>query len=165
MSRLEEAWAQKEKFIQSNRMILKFRDDRIAHLKRELETGERVEPARQDQILIDQLLQEIRLLREQVYIHTHTLSHTWIRLGMHEHGVSHPHAHAPLSPLSQVEHHPRMMWYAAENCSLKEEVRTLRALESVKHAQEAASQSAAELEQAFQEVLKSEEGAEAVGGE
>ncbi|XP_060781115.1 kinesin-like protein KIF15 [Neoarius graeffei] len=127
VSHLEEAWAQKEKFIQSNRMILKFRDDRIAHLKRELEAREQVEPARQDQILIDQLLQEIRLLREQ------------------------------------VEHHPRMMWYAAENCSLKEEVRTLRALESVKHAQEALSQSAAELEQAFQEVLKSEEGAEAVG--
>ncbi|MCI4376907.1 hypothetical protein PGIGA_G00193830 [Pangasianodon gigas] len=127
LSRLEEAWAQKEKFIQSNRMILKFRDDRIAHLKRELETGERAEPARQDQILIDQLLQEIRLLREQ------------------------------------VEHHPRMMWYAAENCSLKEEVRALRALESVKHAQEAASQSEAELERAFQEVLKSEEGAEAAG--
>ncbi|XP_053476162.1 kinesin-like protein KIF15-A [Ictalurus furcatus] len=127
VSRLEEAWAQKEKFIQSNRMILKFRDDRIAHLKRELETGERAEPARQDQILIDQLLQEIRLLREQ------------------------------------VEHHPRMMWYAAENCSLKEEVRALRALESVKHAQEGASQSAAELEQAFQEALKSEEGVEATG--
>lgn len=157
VSHLEEAWAQKEKFIQSNRMILKFRDDRIAHLKRELEAREQVEPARQDQILIDQLLQEIRLLREQVRARTR------IRLGTHEHGVSHPHARAP--PLSQVEHHPRMMWYAAENCSLKEEVRTLRALESVKHAQEALSQSAAELEQAFQEVLKSEEGAEAVGGE
>ncbi|KAM9477578.1 kinesin-like protein KIF15 isoform 2-T2 [Clarias gariepinus] len=127
VSRLEEAWGQKEKFIQSNRMILKFRDDRIARLKRELESGERAEPARQDQILIDQLLQEIRLLREQ------------------------------------VEHHPRMMWYAAENCSLKEEVRTLRALESVKLAQEAASQSAAELEQAYQEVLQSEEGAETEG--
>ncbi|MCJ8731080.1 hypothetical protein PDJAM_G00191800 [Pangasius djambal] len=122
-----EAWAQKEKFIQSNRMILKFRDDRIAHLKRELETGERAEPERQGQILIEQLLQEIRLLREQ------------------------------------VEHHPRMMWYAAENCSLKEEVRALRALESVKQAQEAASQSEAELQRAFQEVLKSEEGAEAAG--
>ncbi|XP_058242666.1 kinesin-like protein KIF15-A [Hemibagrus wyckioides] len=127
LSRLEEALAQKEKFIQSNRMILKFRDDRIAHLKRELETGERVEPARQDQILIDQLLQEIRLLRDQ------------------------------------VEHHPRVLWYAAENCSLKEEVRSLRALESVKHAQEAVSQSAAELEKAFQEVLKSEEGSDAAG--
>ncbi|TST98546.1 ATP-dependent RNA helicase TDRD9 [Bagarius yarrelli] len=125
VSRLDEALKQKEKFIQSNRMILKFRDDRIAHLKRVLDTGEQVEPARQDQILIDQLLQEIRLLREQ------------------------------------VEHHPRVMWYAAENCSLKEEVRVLRALESVKQAQEATTQSAAELEQAFQEVLKSEEGAEA----
>ncbi|KAI5611764.1 kinesin-like protein KIF15, partial [Silurus asotus] len=127
VSRLEEAWAQKEKFIQSNRMILKFRDDRIAHLKKELETGERVEPARQDQILIDQLLQEIRVLREQ------------------------------------VEHNPRVMWYAAENCSLKAEVHALRALESVKDAQEDASQSAAELEKAFQEVLKPEESMEAMG--
>lgn len=80
VSRLEEAWAQKEKFIQSNRMILKFRDDRIAHLKRELEKGERVEPARQDQILIDQLLREIRLLREQV--HTHSCSYTPTQIGL-----------------------------------------------------------------------------------
>lgn len=58
-----------------------------------------------------------------------------------------------------------MMWYAAENCSLKEEVRVLKALESVKHAQTGMSQSAAELEQAFLEALKSEEGAEVPGGE
>uniref|UniRef100_A0AAR2KMY5 Kinesin-like protein n=1 Tax=Pygocentrus nattereri TaxID=42514 RepID=A0AAR2KMY5_PYGNA len=127
VSRLEEAWAQKEKFIQSNRMILKFRDDRIAQLKRELETGQQSEPQRKDQILIEQLLQEIRLLREQ------------------------------------VEHHPRMMWYAAENYSLKEEVRALQALESVKSAQEAVSQSAAELENAFQELMQTEEAAEASG--
>uniref|UniRef100_A0AAR2J7J3 Kinesin-like protein n=1 Tax=Pygocentrus nattereri TaxID=42514 RepID=A0AAR2J7J3_PYGNA len=126
VSRLEEAWAQKEKFIQSNRMILKFRDDRIAQLKRELETGQQSEPQRKDQILIEQLLQEIRLLREQ------------------------------------VEHHPRMMWYAAENYSLKEEVRALQALESVKSAQEAVSQSAAELENAFQELMQTEEAAEAL---
>ncbi|XP_062850951.1 kinesin-like protein KIF15 [Trichomycterus rosablanca] len=123
VSQLDEAWAQKEKFIQSNRMILKFRDDRIAQMKKELETGDRLEPARQDQILIDQLLQEIRLLREQ------------------------------------VEHHPRMMWFAAENCSLREEVRTLRTFESVKSAQKASSQNAAELEQAFHELLESEEAA------
>uniref|UniRef100_A0A3B4BWJ8 Kinesin motor domain-containing protein n=1 Tax=Pygocentrus nattereri TaxID=42514 RepID=A0A3B4BWJ8_PYGNA len=126
VSRLEEAWAQKEKFIQSNRMILKFRDDRIAQLKRELETGQQSEPQRKDQILIEQLLQEIRLLREQ------------------------------------VEHHPRMMWYAAENYSLKEEVRALQALESVKSAQEAVSQSAAELENAFQELIFLNETVEAV---
>ncbi|XP_036429425.1 kinesin-like protein KIF15-A [Colossoma macropomum] len=127
VSRLEEAWAQKERFIQSNRMILKFRDDRIAQLKRELETGQQSEPQRQDQILIEQLLQEIRLLREQ------------------------------------VEHHPRMMMYAAENCSLKEKVRALQALESVKSAQEAVSQSAAELEKAFQDLMQTEEAAEASG--
>lgn len=66
MSWLEEAWAQKEKFIQSNRMILKFRDDRITQLKRELEAGQQVDLQRQDKVLIEQLLQEIRLLREQV---------------------------------------------------------------------------------------------------
>uniref|UniRef100_A0A8B9K5I3 Kinesin-like protein n=1 Tax=Astyanax mexicanus TaxID=7994 RepID=A0A8B9K5I3_ASTMX len=121
VSRMEEAWAQKEKFIQSNRMILKFRDDRIARLKQELEAGQQAGPQRQDQTLIEQLLQEIRLLRDQ------------------------------------VEHHPRMMWYAAENCSLRDEVRTLRALESVKSAQQVVSQSAAELEQEFQELMKVEE--------
>lgn len=57
------------------------------------------------------------------------------------------------------------MWYAAENCSLKEDVRVLRALESVQHAQEGMSQSTAELEQAFQEALKSEEGTEEAVGE
>ncbi|XP_072532827.1 kinesin-like protein KIF15 [Salminus brasiliensis] len=127
VSRMEEAWAQKEKFIQSNRMILKFRDDRISQLKRELEAGRQAEPQRQDQTLIDQLLQEIRLLREQ------------------------------------VEHHPRMMWYAAENCSLREEVRALRALEAVKSAQQVVSQSAAELEKAFQELTQTEEPTEASG--
>uniref|UniRef100_A0A8B9RBR4 Kinesin motor domain-containing protein n=1 Tax=Astyanax mexicanus TaxID=7994 RepID=A0A8B9RBR4_ASTMX len=127
VSRMEEAWAQKEKFIQSNRMILKFRDDRIARLKQELEAGQQAGPQRQDQTLIEQLLQEIRLLRDQ------------------------------------VEHHPRMMWYAAENCSLRDEVRTLRALESVKSAQQVVSQSAAELEQEFQELMKVEEPTEAAG--
>ncbi len=62
MSHLEAAWAQKEKFIQSSRMILKFRDDHISQLKRELQTGQRSDPDQQNQ----QLLEEIRLLREQV---------------------------------------------------------------------------------------------------
>lgn len=56
------------------------------------------------------------------------------------------------------------MWFAAENCSLREEVRTLRTLESVKSAQKASSQNAAELEQAFRELLLSEEAAEAAEG-
>lgn len=62
MSQLEAAWAQKEKFIQSNRMIMKFRDDYIAQLKKELQTGQRSDPEQQNQ----ELQEEIRLLRDQV---------------------------------------------------------------------------------------------------
>ncbi len=62
VSHLEAAWAQKEKFIQSSRMILKFRDDHISQLKRDLQTGQSSDPDQQNQ----QLQEEIRLLREQV---------------------------------------------------------------------------------------------------
>lgn len=43
-------------------MILKFRDDHIAQLKKELQNGQRAEPEEQ----IRQLQEEIRLLRDQV---------------------------------------------------------------------------------------------------
>uniref|UniRef100_A0A8C2HTT1 Kinesin-like protein n=1 Tax=Cyprinus carpio TaxID=7962 RepID=A0A8C2HTT1_CYPCA len=109
VSQLEAAWAQKEKFIQSNRMILKFRDDHIAQLKKELQTGQRSDPDQQNQ----QLQEEIRLLREQ------------------------------------VEHHPRMMQYAAENCALREEIQALRALDSVRSAVETKAQSLTALEKSF----------------
>lgn len=62
VSQLEAAWAQKEKFIQSSRMILKFRDDHISQLKKELQSSQRSDPDQQNQ----QLQEEIRLLREQV---------------------------------------------------------------------------------------------------
>lgn len=58
-----------------------------------------------------------------------------------------------------------MMWYAAENRTLREEVCALRALESVKSAQEVVSQSAAELEQAFKELTQTEEATEPTGGD
>ncbi|XP_066535073.1 kinesin-like protein KIF15 isoform X2 [Hoplias malabaricus] len=124
---LEKAWAQKESYFHSNRMILKFRDDRIAQLKKQLESGQHTEPQQRDQTLIDQLLQEIRMLREQ------------------------------------VEHHPRVIKYAAEIYSLKQEIQALRALESVKDAQEVVSQSAAELEKTFQELTQTEEAKEVMG--
>ncbi|KAK1791309.1 hypothetical protein P4O66_013322, partial [Electrophorus voltai] len=125
LSQLKEAWAQKEKFIHSNRMILRFRDDRIAQLKQELEAGRPAQTRQQqDETLITQLLQEIAQLRDQ------------------------------------VEHHPRVMWYAAENCSLRDEVRALRASEAVKSAQDASAQATAELEQALQELLQMEENME-----
>uniref|UniRef100_A0A8C1UJP6 Kinesin family member 15 n=1 Tax=Cyprinus carpio TaxID=7962 RepID=A0A8C1UJP6_CYPCA len=114
VSQLEAAWAQKEKFIQSSRMILKFRDDHIAQLKKELQTGQRSDPDQQNQ----QLQEEIRLLREQ------------------------------------VEHHPRMMRYAAENCALREEVRALRALDSVRSAVESKVQSLTALEKTFLQLLE-----------
>lgn len=47
-----------------------------------------------------------------------------------------------------------MMRYAAENFSLREEVRVLRAMESVKSAQEMAEQCTAELEASFQTQLE-----------
>ncbi|KAK2867619.1 hypothetical protein QQF64_023345 [Cirrhinus molitorella] len=123
VSQLEAAWAQKEKFIQSNRMILKFRDDHIAQLKKELQTGQRLDPDQQNQ----QLQEEIRLLREQ------------------------------------VEHHPRMMRYAAENCALREEVRALRALDSVRSAVETKVQSLTTLEKTFLQLLEAQRTEESSG--
>ncbi|XP_051978740.1 kinesin-like protein KIF15-A [Xyrauchen texanus] len=116
VSQLQAAWAQKEKFIQSNRMILKFRDDHIAQLKKELQTGHRSEPEQQ----IQQLQEEIRLLRDQ------------------------------------MEHHPRMMHYAAENCSLREEIQVLRALEMVRSAGEVELQSLTVLEKTFLQLVEAQ---------
>ncbi|XP_077067426.1 kinesin-like protein KIF15 isoform X2 [Siphateles boraxobius] len=123
VSQLEAAWAQKEKFIQSNRMIMKFRDDYIAQLKKELQTGQRSDPEQQNQ----ELLEEIRLLRDQ------------------------------------VEHHPRMMRYAAENCALREENRALRALDSVRSAIETKVQSLTALEKNFLELLEAQRPEETTG--
>lgn len=49
-----------------------------------------------------------------------------------------------------------MTRYAAENYSLREENRQLRSLESVRRAEEAAGQAAAELEEEFQRALETE---------
>ncbi|KAI2648072.1 Kinesin-like protein KIF15-A [Labeo rohita] len=116
VSQLEAAWAQKEKFIQSNRMILKFRDDHIAQLKKELQTGQRSDPDQQNQ----QLQEEIRLLREQVDMHS-------------------------------------------ENCALREEVRALRALDSVRSAVETKVQSLTALEKTFLELLEAQRTEESSG--
>ncbi|XP_052400045.1 kinesin-like protein KIF15-A isoform X2 [Carassius gibelio] len=125
VSQLEAAWAQKEKFIQSSRMILKFRDDHIAQLKKELQTGQRPDADQQNQ----QLQDEIRLLREQ------------------------------------VEHHPRMMQYAAENRALREEIQALRALDSVKSAVETKAQSLTALEKTFLQLLEAQRTEESTGGD
>ncbi|XP_032356318.1 kinesin-like protein KIF15 isoform X4 [Etheostoma spectabile] len=120
VAQLEEAWTQKDKFIHSSRMIVKFREDHIYRLEKKLKTGQVLLSDKESQMLIDQLKEEIKILRDQ------------------------------------VEHHPKMTRYAAENFSLREENRQLRSLESVMKTEEAAAQVAAELEEAFQRAMETE---------
>ncbi|XP_008282437.1 kinesin-like protein KIF15 [Stegastes partitus] len=120
VAQLEEAWTQKDKFIHSSRMIVRFREDHIARLEKKLKAGQSSLSDKDSQALIDQLNEEIKILRDQ------------------------------------VEHHPKMTRYAAENYSLREENRLLRSLESVVKAEEVVAQVAAELEDAFQSAMESE---------
>uniref|UniRef100_A0A3Q1F8M0 Kinesin family member 15 n=1 Tax=Acanthochromis polyacanthus TaxID=80966 RepID=A0A3Q1F8M0_9TELE len=120
VAQLEEAWTQKDKFIHSSRMIVRFREDHISRLEKKLKAGQSLLSDKDSQALIDQLKEEIKILRDQ------------------------------------VEHHPKMTRYAAENYSLREENRLLRSLESVVKAEEVAAQVAAELEDAFQMAVESE---------
>ncbi|XP_072221611.1 kinesin-like protein KIF15 [Leuresthes tenuis] len=120
VAQLEEAWTQKDKFIHSSRMIIRFREDHISRLEKNLKAGESSLSAMHSQAVIDQLKEEIKILRDQ------------------------------------VEHHPKMTRYAAENYSLREENRQLRSLESVMKAEEVAAQMAAELEEALQRAVDSE---------
>uniref|UniRef100_A0A3Q4GNA5 Kinesin family member 15 n=1 Tax=Neolamprologus brichardi TaxID=32507 RepID=A0A3Q4GNA5_NEOBR len=120
VAQLEEAWAQKDKFIHSSRMIVRFREDHISRLEKKLKAGENSLSDKDSQALIDQLKEEIKILKDQ------------------------------------VEHHPKMTRYAAENYSLREENRQLRSLESVVKAQEVAAQVAVEIEEAFQKAVESE---------
>ncbi|KAM4625881.1 kinesin-like protein KIF15 [Polymixia lowei] len=120
VAQLEEAWAQKDKFIQSSRMIVKFREDHISRLEKKLKGGQCSLSDEESQVLVDQLKEEIKILKDQ------------------------------------VEHHPKMTRYAAENYSLREENRQLRSLVSVREAEEAAGQAATELEEAFQRAMEAE---------
>ncbi|XP_068435836.1 kinesin-like protein KIF15 [Clinocottus analis] len=120
VSQLEEAWTQKDKFIHSSRMILRFREDHISRLETKLKTGPGSLSDNESQALIDQLKKEIKILRDQ------------------------------------VEHHPKMTRYAAENFSLRQENRQLRSLESVVKAEEVSVHVAADLEEAFQRALETE---------
>ncbi|KAM7375859.1 hypothetical protein PAMP_005625 [Pampus punctatissimus] len=125
VSQLEEAWTQKDKFIHSSRMIVRFREDHISRLEKKLKAGHGFLSDMESQAQIDQLKEEIKILRDQ------------------------------------VEHHPKMTRYAAENYSLREENRHLRSLESVVNAEEAAVKVAAELEEAFQRAMETEKLTEA----
>ncbi|XP_018545534.1 kinesin-like protein KIF15-A isoform X1 [Lates calcarifer] len=120
VSQLEEAWTQKDKFIHSSRMIVRFREDHISRLEKKLKAGQNFWSDEESQTLIDQLKEEIKILRDQ------------------------------------VDHHPKMTRYAAENFSLREENRQLRSLDSVVRAEEVVAQVSSELEEAFQRAMESE---------
>ncbi|XP_077587394.1 kinesin-like protein KIF15 isoform X2 [Stigmatopora nigra] len=65
-SQLEEAWTQKDKFIHSSRLIIKFREDHISRLEKKLKEQHGLIGDMESQALIDQLNEEIRILRDQV---------------------------------------------------------------------------------------------------
>ncbi|XP_077411545.1 kinesin-like protein KIF15 [Vanacampus margaritifer] len=127
-SRLEEAWTQKDKFIHSSRLIIKFREDHISRLEKKLKAECGILSDEDSQALIDQLKEEISILQDQ------------------------------------IEHHPKMTRYAAENYSLREENRQLRSLESMRKAQEDAAQVAQELEGDFQRAMEAEKNAATPAG-
>ncbi|XP_067336732.1 kinesin-like protein KIF15 isoform X2 [Channa argus] len=120
VAQLEEAWTQKEKFIHSSRMIVRFREDHISRLEKKLKEGQDFLSDKESRALIDQLKEEIKILRDQ------------------------------------VEHHPKMTRYAAENFNLRQENRQLRSLESVVKAEEVLAQVSDELEEDFQRAVESE---------
>ncbi|XP_077394978.1 kinesin-like protein KIF15 [Festucalex cinctus] len=127
-SRLEEAWTQKDKFIHSSRLIIKFREDHISRLEKKLKAECGMLSDEESQALIEQLKEEISILRDQ------------------------------------IEHHPKMTRYAAENYSLREENRQLRSLESMRKAEEDAAQVAQELEEDFQRAMEAEKNAKTPAG-
>ncbi|XP_074547474.1 kinesin-like protein KIF15 [Halichoeres trimaculatus] len=120
VARLEEAWTQKDKFIHSSRMIVRFREDHISRLEKRLKAEHGSLTDSDSQAVIDQMKEEIKILKDQ------------------------------------VEHHPKMTRYAAENFTLREENRQLRSLESVVRAEEAVGQIAAEMEETFQRAMETE---------
>lgn len=66
IAQLEDLCAKKEKFIQSNKMIVKFREDHIVRLERlHREAGGSLLPPEQEGLLRE-LREELQMLREQV---------------------------------------------------------------------------------------------------
>ncbi|NWU22899.1 KIF15 protein, partial [Dyaphorophyia castanea] len=69
VAQLEELCAKKEKFVQSNKMIVKFREDHIVRLEKlHKEAGGILLPKEQDDLLSD-LREEVQILREQMEQH------------------------------------------------------------------------------------------------
>ncbi|XP_056376563.1 kinesin-like protein KIF15 isoform X2 [Hyla sarda] len=115
VAQLEDLCNKKEKFIQSNKMIVKFREDHIARLEKANKEGRTSLSNNEQEDLIAEMKEQLLVLKEQ------------------------------------IEHHPRVAKYALENHSLREENKSLRALQSVKWAQEINNQTIAKLEKAFLE--------------
>lgn len=63
---LEEALTQKDKFIHSSRMIVKFREDHISRLEKKLKEGQSPLSSSDSQAVTEQLKEEIKILRDQV---------------------------------------------------------------------------------------------------
>lgn len=66
VAQLEEALTQKDKFIHSSRMIVKFREDHICRLEKKLKEEGGLQANSDSQTVIDQLKDEIKILRDQV---------------------------------------------------------------------------------------------------
>lgn len=66
LAQLEEAWTQKDKFIHSSRMIIRFREEHISRLEKKLKAGQSLLSEGEAQAAIDQLNEEIKILRDQV---------------------------------------------------------------------------------------------------
>ncbi|XP_044534229.1 kinesin-like protein KIF15 [Gracilinanus agilis] len=116
VAQLEDLSVKKEKFIQSNKMIVKFREDHIMRLEKLQKEARGSFMSEEQDKLLSELREEIQTLREQ------------------------------------IEQHPRIVKYAMENHSLREENKRLKSLESVKRIQEMDAQTIAKLEKTFFEI-------------
>lgn len=76
VAQLDEALTQKDKFIHSSRMIVKFREDHISRLEKKLKEGQCLMTSSDSQMVIEQLKEEIRILRDQVQFVVCLFSHT-----------------------------------------------------------------------------------------
>ncbi|XP_012885667.1 PREDICTED: kinesin-like protein KIF15 [Dipodomys ordii] len=120
ITQLEDLNLKKEQFIQSNKMIVKFREDQIMRLEKLQKESRGSFLPKEQECLLSELRLEIQTLREQ------------------------------------INHHPRVVKYAMENHSLREENRKLKLLEPVKRAQEIDAHTVARLQKAFSEVTGTE---------
>lgn len=66
MAHLDEALTHKDKFIHSSRMIVKFREDHISRLEKKIKEGQCLPSTTDSQTMIEQLREEIKILRDQV---------------------------------------------------------------------------------------------------